>query len=536
MPHLTIAISGGGPRRIPFEAGTSLRDILDAADLRVRSGCRGDGRCGLCLVQIQAGEVNPPTANERLMLGTQKIEGNIRLACQVMPRQNLAVKLINPAPKSNWRTLPPVRGVGNAPAAPVAVPATGQHRGASGPGYGIAVDLGTTHISVSLVDLAQGVRVTGRIGANPQWPYGSDVMTRLVAIRESPDNARTMAQLAMDAIRDATGDICSRHGVNSREIVHLAVVANTPMLAILTETDPQALLRPQTWTQQRPCPLGNPAAWVNALGLHPATVVQAVAPLAGFVGSDLLAGVLATRLTDRPGGLLIDFGTNSEIALWDGSKLWATSAAGGPAFEGSGIPCGMPAESGAICRVRPRPDSAEFDYRVIDDAPARGICGSGLVDLIACLLRAGHLTPMGKFAATKGDAFVIRPDDPAIRLDAKAVDLFQRAKAAIGVGIKTLLTMSGMNAHQLQRVCVGGAFGQYLDVANAQAIGLVPPAGGRVELCGNTALAGCERLLLAPGASAELASLRSRAVIVNLAQASDFDTAFMECLYLRPLE
>ena len=526
MPHLTV-VTDGGLRRIAFLAGSSLREILDATDLRVRCGCRGNGRCGLCLIQIEAGEVAPPTANERLMLQPRQLEQNIRLACQVMPQHDLSIRIINAAPRSNWRILPPSA----VPLVPAQLQLTSRH------GYGVAVDLGTTHISMTLLDLRKGVRITGRTGLNPQWQYGSDVMTRLVVASESPDNARKMSQIAFDAIGDALVDICSRHGVNAREIVHMAVVGNTPMLAILTETTPEALLRPESWTRGMECPLRNPQAWINAFGLHPQAVVETVAPLAGFVGSDLLAGVLATRLTQRPGGLLIDFGTNSEMALWDGERLWTTSAAGGPAFEGSGIPCGMPAESGAICRVAPKQNSTEFDYHVIGECGATGICGSGLVDLIACLLRAGRLTLKGKFAAQDGDGFVIGPDNPAIRLDSKGVDIFQRAKAAIGVGIRTLLAMANMNADQLQCVCVCGAFGQYLDIGNAQAIGLLPKTPSeRVVLCGNTALGGCELLLLAPGASAELALLRRSAVIINLAQAPDFDTAFLECLYLRPLE
>jgi uncharacterized 2Fe-2S/4Fe-4S cluster protein (DUF4445 family) len=495
--------------------------------LRVRSGCRGNGLCGLCLVQIEAGEVSPPTANERLMLGALPLEQNVRLACQVMPQHDLSIKIINAAAKSNWRSLPPA----NVAQTPTRIQAV------SRPGYGVAVDLGTTHISLTLLDLRQGVRITGRIGLNPQCLYGSDVMTRLVAIGESADAAVEMSRMAFDEIHAAILDICSRHGVNSREIVHLAVVGNTAMLAILTQTAPEALLRPESWTREMECPLRNPKSWVDTLGLHPQAVVDVVPPLAGFVGSDLLAGVLATRLVERPGGLLIDFGTNSEIAFWDGNKLWATSAAGGPAFEGSGIPCGMPAESGAIRRFTPKQTSTEFDCLVVDDAEPKGICGSGLVDLIACLLRTGRLTRMGKFATPNGDGFIVRASHPVIRLNVKDVDLFQRAKAAIGVGIRTLLTMANRNADQIERVCVCGAFGQYLDIENAQAIGLLPRTPPeRVELCGNTALGGCELLLQAPEAWAELASLRKSAAIVNLAQVPDFDAAFMDCLYLKPLE
>jgi uncharacterized 2Fe-2S/4Fe-4S cluster protein (DUF4445 family) len=334
--------------------------------------------------------------------------------------------------------------------------------------------------------------------------------------------------------------------VDVRQVVHVAVVGNTPMLAILTGSAPESLLRPEAWTREFPCPVGDPRAWAAGLGIHPDATVEVISPLAGFVGSDLLAGVLAAGLTDAPGSLLVDFGTNSEIALWDGAKLWATSAAGGPAFEGCGIPCGMPAEPGAIDRVTlrqtrtspPGPDWPDFDYRVIEDGQAKGICGSGLVDLIACLLATGRLTRVGKFTGPQGTpGFAPTSANPAVRLDVKGVDMFQRAKAAIGAGICALLARARMGVEQLQRVCVCGAFGQYLDVANAQAIGLLPATPPqRVQLCGNAALGGCELLLLSPRKQADLAILRRDAMIVNLAQAPDFDSLFLECLYLQPLE
>lgn len=604
MPYLTV-ITAEGPRRIPFQPGLSLRDILDTTDLRVRSGCRGNGLCGLCLVAIEAGTVNPPTANERLMLQRSQLEQNIRFACQVTPREDLRIRILNAAAASIWRSLPP----GALRFAPTRIAL------AAGPAYAVAVDLGTTHISAALWDLQHGVRVAALVGPNPQARYGADVVTRLVAAGESADVARDLARSAFNAIGEALADMCSRHGVNSRQIVRVAVVGNTPMLAILTETTPQALLRPASWTRELPCRLKDPQAWMNAFALHPGASVEVISPLAGFVGSDLLTGVLATGLVDHPAALLVDFGTNSEIALWDGKTLWVTSAAGGPAFEGSGIPCGMAAEAGAIDRVTQAPGRPGLDCHVIGNGEPRGICGSGLVDWVACLLADGRLTARGKFASPgpavglagpsplvlseagwlaegktgegtpgsepgpndraaaktplpqgedvpKGqvrvtpvittnpgdrtatempippaDGLVLHPQYPAIRLDARGVDLFQRAKAAIGVGIRSLLAAAHMPPSRLQRICVCGAFGQYLDVRNAQAIGLLPPIDPRrVELCGNTALSGCEFLLLSPKASADLDLIRGHATIMNLAQESDFDSRFLECLYLQPLE
>ena len=256
------------------------------------------------------------------------------------------------------------------------------------------------------------------------------------------------------------------------------------------------------------------------------------------MGSDLLAGVVATRLNDRPGSLLIDFGTNSEMALWDGSSLWVTSAAGGPAFESCGVQCGMPAEPGAIYRVERHEGSGELNVQVIGGGVAKGLCGTGLVDLVALLRGTGELKPTGKFASPySGDSFVIQKEGPTIRLTKGDVDMFQRAKAAIGVGMKTLLGNAKMGATDLQRVCVCGVFGARLNTRNARLVGLLPDIPDeRIELCGNTALAGCEQLLLSASMEEELGLLRERTAIINLSSISDFEELFLENLYLQPLK
>jgi uncharacterized 2Fe-2S/4Fe-4S cluster protein (DUF4445 family) len=243
---------------------------------------------------------------------------------------------------------------------------------------------------------------------------------------------------------------------------------------------------------------------------------------------------VSTRFTEGAApALFIDFGTNSEIALWSGEALWVTSSAGGPAFESSGISCGVPAEAGAVFRVK-LDAAGGAACQIIGDDRAKGLCGSGLVDLIACLLDSGRLTRIGKFAG--GEAgYTFSAGGTELTLTKGDVDLIQRAKAAIGVGIRVLCDHAGVGLKDLQRVCVGGAFGRYLDVGSAQAIGLLPPvAPERVELAGNTALAGCCDVMLSSLAAEQLDQIRSRARIINLAHYPDFDQAFLENLYLQP--
>lgn len=533
MAKLTL-VTDDASRQIDITPGFSVREILDAAGVRIRSGCRGNGACGLCLVRIEKGEANGLTKNELLLLAADQIEQNTRLACQLTAEGDLTIRIVNGASGSGWRVLPPSRF---SPAFSNPIPsADGESEKAACNSYGLAVDLGTTHISASLWDLKRRERVSGRAGLNPQYCYGSDVVTRLIAAGESPENARKLAWMPLYAVNQALLDMCSQNGANPQMVTRVSLVGNTAMLALLTEKDPHVLLDPRYWARPIDCEQFKPGDRLSILGIYPEAGVEIIPPFAGFVGSDLMAGVLAAGLTERTGGMLIDFGTNSEIALWDGNKLWVTSAAGGPAFEGCGIQCGMPAEKGAVYRVERKPDSADFLLGVIGGGEVRGICGSGLVDLIACLRGTGELTATGKLSVSNSKEGVVVQREPLIRLTHKDIDIFQRAKAAIGVGIKTLLAAAGMSAAELNRICVCGAFGEHLNVCNAQQIGLLPVTSPElVELCGNTALAGCERLLLSAAGAEEMGLLRRRAVLRNLSQLSDFEDLFLESLYLQPL-
>ena len=297
-----------------------------------------------------------------------------------------AFEIVNPSEKSAWRDLDAALVACTPPHLPP-FPAAQFARST----YGLAVDLGTTHISVSLWDLKHGERLAGRVGRNPQSYFGSNVLTRLIAARESGENAARIARIAVEAIREAFLDICSRKGLNPAAVRRIAVVGNTSMLALLTATDPAVLLWPGSWARPIECRQADARSWVPLLGIDPQATIEIVAPCGGFVGSDLLASVLATRLTSQPGSLLVDFGTNSEMALWDGDRLWVTSAAGGPAFDGYHVRCGMPAEPGAIYGVD-RPDcNGKLRYAVIGGGKAGGLrLGAGRFDRL--FAQTGDLT------------------------------------------------------------------------------------------------------------------------------------------------
>lgn len=527
MPRLSVAV-GGEHHRLEFAPGASLREILDATRYRVRSACLGLGACGLCRVRLRAGDGGAPTDAERAQLTAAELAAGLRLACQCRPVDDIDIEIASPAAASEWRTpaagLLPAAALSRRPDRP---PPPGTHHP-----LGAAVDLGTSHVTVAVFDLLSGHLLAARWGRNPQGRFGADVVTRLVAAEDAA-TAATLAELARDAIGAALADIAAREGLDPARICRLVVVGNTAMTALLSGRNHGLLLQPAYWTAPVDCV---PARidWAPVLGVAPRAEVELAPPLGGFVGSDLVAGLIAGDFMAGPEpALFIDFGTNSEIVLRVGDRLWATAAAGGPAFElGSGR-CGMPAEAGAIHRVSFGDDGRPI-CAVLGDDRALGLCGSGLVDLVAGLRRRGTITATGKFA-DGGTAYDVAAGDTPLQLTLNDIDVLQRAKAAIGAGIEVLCGEAGVRPAALRRVVAAGLFGRYLDIANAQSIGLLPAvAAGCVELAGNTALAGAAALLLSRAAGADMARCHAACRLINLAKTPAFDDAFLEHLYLRP--
>lgn len=506
----------GTTRAIQAEPGATILQVLESSDARVRTGCAGNGACGLCRVRILAGRqnVSAATAVELEHLDASLVAGGVRLACQAVAHGDVELEIVNAAPPSRWRRIQPepLRGLGGA-------------RQSIGPGVAAALDLGTTNLTLSVWDRGSNRRLAALRGPNPQARFGADVVTRLQAACDA-STALALAAAVERAVADALREVASA------EVSRVVAVGNAAMLA-LARGSPGTLLDPATWASLAPEGPHAPLRWALAGGRE--ADVELVPALGGFVGSDLLAAVTAADLLggEAP-AVLVDFGTNSEIALWDGRTLWVASAAGGPAFEGSGSICAMPAEPGAIFRVRPLGRSLGFD--VIDGIEPRGVCGTGLVDWVACLLRAGILSARGKLL--QAGAMASLGEGPGgVELTSRDVDVFQRAKAAIGAGVRLLARRAGIEVGDLRRVVSTGLFGTSLDVANAQAVGLLPDLPlDRFELHDDLALAGCELLLLSPGAARAIAAVRERAALLNLARCPEFEDLFVEGLYLAPMD
>lgn len=528
MPSLLVR-ADGGDLRLELAAGQSVRDALDATALRVRAACGGTGSCGACVVRLIGGAVNPHTLAEYQKLDAGERAAGIRLACQLRPTGDAEIAVEHPAPPSAWKSLP----AEDLMPSPGALPHLERHI------YGVAVDLGTTHIRVSLWDRKRGLRIASRRGPNPQRDFGADVLNRLEVARASSQRAAELALLARSAIVQAVRDMLARDVGEVKpmlaQIGAVLVAGNTPMLALLTGSGIAELLDPAHWQSAidvAPCD----AAAFQAGWFMPNAEVGVLPPLAGFVGSDLLADLAVTRLAVGPEPkMLLDVGTNNEIALWDGERLRVTSVPGGPAFEAVGIRNGMAAEEGAICRVRRGEDGLSCE--VIGGGPVRGLCGSGLADAVAVLLQAGVLKPSGRFAAPPGDGgFLLQGGSPRSALTPPDVDAFQRAKAATAAAMAQLMDDAGLAWRDLGRLWICGAFGRMLDVANAQAVGLLPPVDSdRIELFADATLAGCELALLGGEAVTKSIVPAGNVRLINLSFVRGYDDRYVDHLRLQPI-
>jgi uncharacterized 2Fe-2S/4Fe-4S cluster protein (DUF4445 family) len=515
--------------QLSVDADTSVRMALDATDLRVRAACGGLGTCGACLIQTIAGDFNPPTLAERQKIPAEELEIGTRLACQLRARSPGNLYLDNPAPHSEWKSLDASglyrTGVGNA--------AVDKYV------YGVAVDLGTTHIRLSLWNRQTGRRIASRYSINPQVAHGADVLTRLDADRLDESDAKAICQEARKAIIAGIRDILSRDmgeiSTVLAEIGRVLIVGNTAMLMLVCGNSGDSLYLPENWQRSIACLPSDVDAWRSAWRT-PRADIDVVQPLAGFIGSDLLADLIATGIAEQPQPMLLaDFGTNTEIAVWDGRTLWASSVPGGPAFEGVGMRNGMTAETGAICRVTKT--DGRWELQTLGGAPARGYCASGFIDAIALLLDEKRLKPSGRFAEPlPAGGYCLDASKPRTAIFGGDIDVFQRAKASTAAAMTQLLILAGLTVKDLRRLWICGSFGQYLDLNSAIRVGLLPAIDpSRVRLLANASLAGCEKLLLDPMGEALLNAIVDSARAVNLGGVYEYEVCFIDHLRLQPM-
>jgi uncharacterized 2Fe-2S/4Fe-4S cluster protein (DUF4445 family) len=398
--------------------------------------------------------------------------------------------------------------------------------------YGAAVDIGTSKIIVYLFDLLDGTLVGQEALENPQMRFGEDVITRITHALEG--HLGELSRAVLEGINEALEQLYARHRIHARHLYDMTLVGNTAMHHLALGVSPQGLSgAPFAPAVEEPLQLRGADL---ALAMNPEGGVHFLPPIAGFVGSDALAVVAATRLASQKlPSMAIDIGTNTEISLAVNGRVTSTSCASGPAFEGYQITHGMKAVEGAVERVVI--DAAGDVKRIstIGGAPPLGICGSGVVDVLAGLVRAGVVDRSGRMQpharvrhGHQGLEYLLtQGPDGDIVFTQQDVRALQLAKGAIATGWALLLERSGLALEDLHAVFVAGAFGNYLDVQNSLRIGLLPPLPpARIAFVGNAAGVGAQIALLDVGARRRIAGLRGRISFLELATDKGFHEAF----------
>lgn len=415
--------------------------------------------------------------------------------------------------------------------------------GWSSPVLGLAVDLGSTKIAGYLVDLASGRTLSARGIMNPQISYGEDIVSRLTRVMENPEEAVQLKEAVVGAINDLAADLCHDIGGETDRIVDAVIVGNTAMHHLFLGLPVRQLaLSPFVPTVSQSLDVK-----ARDIGLRaaPGAYIHLLPNIAGYVGGDHVAMLLATEAFEAEDlTVALDIGTNTEVSVIEHGYISSVSCPSGPAFEGGQIRDGMRAASGAIERLRIENDMVQ--YHTIDDVPPVGICGSGVLDAVAQLYLAGILNERGRMrddhprVRTRQGLreFVIVPDSQRangaeVVLTQADVRQLQLAKAAIRSGIQILLDVRDRREEEIRNVIIAGAFGTYIDLHSAIAMGLLPSLPhDRFKQVGNAAGAGSRLALVSLHKRAQARDLASRVNYVELGSAPGFTEAFVAAGYL----
>lgn len=445
--------------------------------------CGGKGRCGKCKVYV-CGQLSPLTHVEKNLLTQEEIAAGCRLACQA---EILGAYTVTAAPKDDLVVQTAFTGDA------LLSGASGQSSGA----IGAAVDIGTTTLAAYWYDLSSGQLIQQKSAANPQRIFGADVISRIERAM-----AGDLPQLSASL----------RKGIRSLlppRFDRLVLTGNTTMLYTLCGYNPKSLAH-------------SPFIADQTFGFEKDAVVLPPC-LSAYVGADLATAALAAGLwkNGKPAvtkpTLLLDAGTNGEMLLAAGGHLFGCSTAAGPAFEGSQISCGLPSVPGAISQV-----AADFSYETIGAVPAKGYCGSGILDMTARLLDAQALDETGFLKEWPEQASALP------QLTQKDIREIQLAKSAIAAGCEALMHAAGVS--ELDTIYLAGGFGSHLSPESARRIGLIP-ASKKTTALGNAAGFGAAMLLLDPALLDDLLSMQSRFELVKLASDPVFTDAFMRHMY-----
>lgn len=494
-----------------------VSNILKDNGFKVSMPCGGAHKCGKCRVKI-SGSVSEMNENEKRLLSDAD---GYRLACFARAEGDCEITLS----ESKGAVIMSDGFCADFLSEPF------------GEKYGFAVDIGTTTVAVYMYDLKTCLKIGQDAFLNPQQSFGGNVISRIEAALLG--HADELSRLIADAIEESFKKLCAANGVSVKDADSAVITGNTTMLYLLLSEDLK-------------CLSGAPFEISRYLGEYIAAekcgfcgfenmTVYFPKTMSAFVGSDITCSLLASYelMKDGSAALMIDIGTNGETALMSGGKLWCCSTAAGPAFEGAGITMGSMAVNGAVNKVWL--ENGELSYTVIGSEKAESICGSGLIDAVSALLKAGIVDKTGRIdnCSEKYSRYLIECDEaPAIKIGDSGVIITQKdirsvqlAKAAVCAGIYSLLSVCQITPDSVERLILAGGFGSFINPENAAAIGLIPKElAGKTVVAGNAAGAGASAMLLSKAKIQLGERLAQKSETLDLSTSPLFNEKYIECM------
>ncbi len=583
--------------------GSCLMQVAREAYIDIESSCSGKGTCGKCVVQHVDGAAEEPHHDEIRHISAENLARGMRLACRskvtgraeyhvpqgagkkhrilsegVMPQFTLSpnitkeyLQLEKPKLEDSLDDVSRIERELNLTFSGVPLSLLQQIPGALRKGgfkatvvladeeligiepgdttalcYGAAVDIGTTTVVVSLVDLLTGEELAACTMINPQKNHGLDVLSRIQHVRERPEGLADLSRMVRECIDALISEACRDAGVMRENIYEMTVAANSTMMHFFLGVDPSGIGK-SPYVPAFTRGVDVPAAELG-LGISPFGRVYCLPSVSAYIGADIVAGILSAELAGKDErALFIDIGTNGEIAFSSKEKICSCSCAAGPALEGMNISCGMRAADGAIEKVF---INGDVEVRTIGGKAAAGLCGSGVIDAVGELVKAGIVLPSGRFTKLEpGDTRAWAPrlkngDGPPsfilsngkngygpIAITQKDIRQVQLAKGAILSGILALLSKLGIGLHDIDRVYIAGAFGFHVRMESLARMGVLPhELLDRVTLIGNSSKSGAILCLLSKEKREEAARIGRKIEYTELSCFPNYDKLFTECL------
>ncbi|MBF9017478.1 MULTISPECIES: ASKHA domain-containing protein [unclassified Oceanispirochaeta] len=586
--------------------GENLLEIMrNTLSVEIESPCAGKGTCGKCKIIVVDGDLADPNEQELKLLSTEELKKGVRLACQIVPKGSITVKVIgvsgsarikesgglpyhgeiNPLLKRIIIKMPSgdisdqrsyeKRILDSLPDGTVMshqiramlpslqkgdiyelnislcgdeitrVEAAESAKAAKT--YAVAVDIGTTTVVAYLIDLETGDRIATSSGLNAQKGYGADVVSRIEYIGDDPAKLLELQKKIINQIESLVQKVMEKADINSNDLLGLFMAGNTTMMHIIQGLSPETIavapFLPISIESMRLKP------WEIGSILPDHMRIILLPSLASYIGADIVAGILSTEIAESDDlSLLVDIGTNGEIVLGNRKKMISCSTAAGPAFEGANIRCGMAGIPGAVSAVKGK--GHDFAWETIPGAETTGICGSGIIDITAYLLRSGIADYTGRIQddsdwgdnAPAGSEYLEETEEETRFTwgDEKKTLFFgqrdlrevQLAKGSIAAGINTLIKESGYELDDIKNVYIAGGFGSYINKESALDIGLLPEGlRGKISSVGNSCGGGVIRCAVNQDELKKTEDIRRHCEYIELSSNQGFQEEYMMSMY-----